>query len=217
MPREVHVRSHPRREYRRRDGTHVDGTYVSEYDREIARLKQEKELTAARTDISKLKSEDEKKKAEAREKEVDVKVKRLETLKRLEDIKKARSRDWGKTLGTLQTLSQFLTSFDDKRLEKEQKEANLLASKSGLEKDKQNALKLKQERFKIRDERNRIARGVYSKTEEADVKYKLSSSILNLDKVGIPISEAERKTAERMRKEATEELEAMSMEEERKR
>jgi len=213
MPREVHVRSHPRREYRRRDGTHVDGTYVSEYDREIARLKQEKELTAARTDISKLKSEDEKKKAEAREKEVDVKIKRLETLKRLEDIKKARSRDWGKTLGTLQTLSQFLTSFDDKRLEKEQKEAEILAKRSGTEKDKASVDKIKQERLKIRDERARLRKGIYSKTEEADIQYKLSSSILALDKVGVPLSDYEKRMAEKIRKESREQLEVSSREE----
>jgi len=213
MPRQVRVRAHPRRSFWRRDGTHVSETQVSEYEREIARLKREKELTGLRTDISKLKSEEEKKKAEAREKEVDIKVKRLETLKRLEDIKKARSRDWGKTLGTLQTLSQFLTSFDDKRLEREQKEANLLAAKSGLEKDKQNALKLQQERLKIRDERARLRKGIYSRTEEADIQYKLSSSILALDKVGVPLSDYEKRMAERARKESREQLEALSMEE----
>jgi len=213
MPRTVRVREHPRRAYFRRDRTHVAATQVSEYEREIARLKREKKLTGLRTDISKLKSEEERKKAEAREKEVDIKVKRLETLKKLEDIKKARSRDWGKTLGTLQTLSQFLTSFDDKRLEKEQKEAELLAKRTGTEKDKQSVKKIQQERLKIRDERARLRKGIYSRAEEADIQYKLSSSILALDKVGVPLSDYEKRMAERIRKESREQLELESMEE----
>jgi len=213
MPREVRVRAHPRRGYRRRDGTPVSETHVSEYEREIERLKKEKELTGLKTDISKLKSEEERKKAEAREKEADVKVKRLETLKRLEDIKKARSRDWTKTIGTLQSAIGFFSSFDEKRLDREQKEAEILAKRSGTEKDKASVDKIKQERLKIRDERARIKRGIYSPVEQADMQYKLSSSILNLDKVGIPLSETERKTAERIRRESREQLEGLSMEE----